>query len=101
MATLRVIVFWIDDICINQEDSTERRDHVNLMRKIYTEAIFFTVWLGPEDNDSHKALLILREFEKEGILSSIPFDSDKPIQTVPEGWVAIAALSLDAASCSA
>ncbi|KAH8653526.1 heterokaryon incompatibility protein-domain-containing protein [Xylariales sp. PMI_506] len=48
--------FWIDAICINQEDILERGHQVNLMRQIYSMAQTTVAWLGPEHKDSHLAL---------------------------------------------
>ncbi|KAF2877763.1 heterokaryon incompatibility, partial [Massariosphaeria phaeospora] len=38
--------FWIDAICINQEDMSERASQVNLMSKIYPSAKAAMCWLG-------------------------------------------------------
>ncbi|UPK93875.1 hypothetical protein LCI18_004810 [Fusarium solani-melongenae] len=37
---------WIDSICINQSNTTERNHQVRLMRKIYSSATVVLVWLG-------------------------------------------------------
>ncbi|KAF5621724.1 het domain protein [Fusarium sp. NRRL 25303] len=45
--------FWIDSICINQEDTTERSQQVSIMGKIYSQSIRTLVWLGPQlDSES-------------------------------------------------
>lgn len=49
-------LFWIDAICINQQDDTERSHQVNMMGTIYSEARFVLVWLGPGGVDSDRAL---------------------------------------------
>jgi hypothetical protein len=49
-------LFWIDALCINQEDVNERNHQVNLMSQIYSQARLVLVWLGPEADDSHLAL---------------------------------------------
>lgn len=38
--------YWIDAICINQEDSTEKTSQVQLMGQIYKQASTVTIWLG-------------------------------------------------------
>lgn len=43
---------WVDAICINQADVTERAQQVRIMWKIYSGATRTTVWLGPADADS-------------------------------------------------
>ncbi|KAL6711855.1 hypothetical protein ACN47E_002898 [Coniothyrium glycines] len=43
---------WIDQLCINQSDNTERSAQVGLMSQIYTKASRVLVWLGPADEHS-------------------------------------------------
>jgi len=40
------VFYWIDQICINQEDPIERSDQVRIMSKIYKQANTVLVWLG-------------------------------------------------------
>lgn len=42
----RVEVFWIDALCINQSDDSERSEQVSKMRAIYERAEEVVVWLG-------------------------------------------------------
>ncbi|KAI0100390.1 HET domain-containing protein [Nemania sp. FL0031] len=39
---------WIDKICINQDDASERSEQVQLMSSIYSQAIRTLIWLGPD-----------------------------------------------------
>lgn len=48
--------FWIDVICINQSDASERNLQFNLLSYIYSEASNLVAWLGPEDDDSELAM---------------------------------------------
>jgi hypothetical protein len=41
--------FWIDSICINQNDDHERNDQVQLMRYIYTTAMMVISWTGADE----------------------------------------------------
>ncbi|KAK0732246.1 heterokaryon incompatibility protein-domain-containing protein, partial [Lasiosphaeris hirsuta] len=43
-------LLWIDAICINQGDETEKTAQVRLMREIYSRAHNTTIWLGPNDD---------------------------------------------------
>jgi hypothetical protein len=47
--------FWIDAICINQDDATEQHQQVVRMKSIYKNAHKVVIWLGqhnePEDED--------------------------------------------------
>ncbi|KAM3067208.1 hypothetical protein ACMFMF_009708 [Clarireedia jacksonii] len=49
---------WIDAICINQDEKTERNHQVGIMRTIYERAEKVLVWLGNECENSHNALLL-------------------------------------------
>jgi hypothetical protein len=42
-------VLWIDAICINQDDISERNQQVRIMPHIYTRAKMVLVWLGSAD----------------------------------------------------
>ena len=45
-------LFWIDAICINQADLSERNSQLSLMGDIYSSARAVLIWLGEEDWDS-------------------------------------------------
>lgn len=47
---------WIDAICVNQYDLKERGEQVLRMRDIYSQAENTIVWLGPEAENSSKAM---------------------------------------------
>ncbi|KAI1398638.1 HET-domain-containing protein [Hypoxylon fuscum] len=55
-------LFWVDAVCINQSDLTERAAQVALMTSIYYNASNVVVWLGKEDQDAHEALSIISEY---------------------------------------
>ncbi|KAJ8131079.1 hypothetical protein O1611_g2543 [Lasiodiplodia mahajangana] len=40
---------WVDALCINQEDSTEKMAQVNMMHKIYSNCVQCNLWLGDID----------------------------------------------------
>jgi hypothetical protein len=46
------ITCWIDAICIDQSNVTERNHQVQIMRKIYSNAKSVSVWLGKADTSS-------------------------------------------------
>ena len=50
---------WIDALCINQEDVTEREEQVQLMRQIYEQAELVTVWLGELTEDGIVGIKLL------------------------------------------
>ncbi|KAF2441203.1 HET-domain-containing protein [Karstenula rhodostoma CBS 690.94] len=55
----RVEWFWIDQICINQNDIEERMHQVRLMRAIYQRAQNTVIWLGSDDTSARGAISII------------------------------------------
>ena len=57
--------YWIDSLCINQNDVQERSSQVGLMGNIYRQAHCTIVWLGEEDKYTrHAARAMLRLTEQ-------------------------------------
>jgi hypothetical protein len=52
---------WIDAICINQGDISERNEQVKLMGTIYARAQKVVVWLGEEADFSSEAISLAQE----------------------------------------
>lgn len=52
---------WIDQLCINQENTTERDQQVTLMGDIYSLARKVVVWLGPSDNETGTVWTLLQK----------------------------------------
>ncbi|KAK6083063.1 hypothetical protein SCUP234_03891 [Seiridium cupressi] len=48
--------FWIDAICINQQNDGEKKSQVMLMGEIFRQALEVIVWLGPAADNSDLAL---------------------------------------------
>ena len=88
--------FWIDQICINQEEGLERTRQVQLMNTIYSSSIRTVIWL-PVDEPvavASKALIIhFYEYlvakgkiraeteEREGVVEEVT--SQAPVATMP------------------
>ncbi|KAI1170519.1 heterokaryon incompatibility protein-domain-containing protein [Nemania sp. FL0916] len=53
-------LFWIDAICIDQQNINERNHQVGLMKHIYASADQVFLWLGKECNGSDKAMSFIR-----------------------------------------
>jgi hypothetical protein len=62
-------LFWIDAICIDQENVHERNHQVNLMNEIYMNAINMWIWLGIEGEDSDRAMEFIQEKGSRGLRS--------------------------------
>jgi hypothetical protein len=44
------IIFWIDNLCIDQDNPLEKNHQVHLMRDIYQKANSILVWLGDAES---------------------------------------------------
>ena len=58
-------IIWIDALCINQADTEERGQQVQLMAQIYSKATRVLVWLGETTDNSHRALESIRIAAKD------------------------------------
>ena len=56
----QVRTFWVDAICINQQDIPERNTQVKRMANIYSSAYRIVAWLGSEAYSSARALATLQ-----------------------------------------
>ncbi|KAE9583540.1 hypothetical protein CGMCC3_g433 [Colletotrichum fructicola] len=52
---------WVDSICINQANTTERNIQVAQMGKIYSQARHVAIWLGDASETSHVAMQLLND----------------------------------------
>jgi hypothetical protein len=59
----KFVTIWIDAICINQNDSEEKSQQVQMMREIYNKAVGVLVWLGPPEDYSD---LVMDTYERLG-----------------------------------
>ncbi|KAH7335094.1 heterokaryon incompatibility protein-domain-containing protein [Pyrenochaeta sp. MPI-SDFR-AT-0127] len=55
-------IFWIDAVCINQEDLVEKSHQIRLMGKIYSRATNVITWLGKASEDSDAAMEYLAQY---------------------------------------
>jgi hypothetical protein len=56
---LGTVVIWVDAICINQKDTAERSQQVQLMDRIYTYAETSYMWLGSTNARAERAISYL------------------------------------------
>ena len=54
--------FWIDQICINQLDLTEKAEHVKRMHQVYAQAERTIIYLGEPSEDTHYAFGVAYTF---------------------------------------
>jgi hypothetical protein len=64
-----VDLYWIDALCVDQDDLLERSKQVSLMAKIYGQARSCTVYLGEEDEYSRSAVDLLQAFCNDDTIS--------------------------------
>lgn len=58
-------MLWIDAICINQTNIAERNHQVRQMLKIYQQARFVLIWLGPVPHNPHLSEVFRRAKDTE------------------------------------
>lgn len=97
------LLFWIDAICVNQRDLEERASQIQLMKRIFGQARKVVAWLGPEGEDSAKAILVIRLLVREFVedLGSITEEHVRRVRSgrpdlfsQPSIWKAIRFLGL-------
>lgn len=80
---------WVDAVCINQEDLTEREDQVKRMASIYKLAQRVVVWLGPSSGDSDTAFSYLDYLGSQLEVSRNRYRYRAPGATEPEWFRSI------------
>ena len=58
-------ILWIDAICIDQTNNTEKSRQIPLMAKIYGVASNVLVWLGPGDSATDKAFDLMDDMHRD------------------------------------
>jgi hypothetical protein len=86
---------WIDFLCINQSDVSERNSQVRLMKEIYESATAIYGWLGLpfDNNEARLAVVLMRSFNtllRNGLAAH---ENDinqvaKTINSSTQGWPA-------------
>ena len=56
--------FWIDALCINQNDDIERAQQVRIMARIYENSSAVYSWLGLAEGNSDKGIEFVEEFNR-------------------------------------
>ena len=62
-------LFWVDSLCINQEDVPERNQQVALMADIYSKAATVAIWLGPDPHKDAEVIFTTIKAVIEGIVT--------------------------------
>lgn len=72
-------ILWVDALCIDQGNLEERSGQVQLMRKIYSNAMRVRVWLGLSTEGTVEAMSVLHQMGRglrgrEITINGIPFN---------------------------
>lgn len=63
-STTVAVIVWADAVCINQRNIEERNLQIQGMTRIYSLAYEVAIWLGPTDEDSSLAMVLLQEITR-------------------------------------
>jgi hypothetical protein len=77
---------WIDAICINQKDASERDEQVLRMGDIYRNAYRVVVWLGPERDNSKNAMTALGYLGQQTVLTRETLSAYPSPDQTEVGW---------------
>lgn len=64
-------ILWVDAICINQDDATEKEHQVGLMRRIYQRASNVTIWLSTYDDEIGEAFAYIRQLQGSNVVADV------------------------------
>ncbi|KAK4554482.1 hypothetical protein LTR86_008336 [Recurvomyces mirabilis] len=71
--------YWIDALCINQNDNEERTAQVQAMHRIYRNASYVIIWLGPDpEQEAYYVREMLRALQQ--MFSSVDEEMSKPFE---------------------
>lgn len=56
--------FWIDQVCIDQEDDVERAQQVEIMGEVYRRCWHCMIWLGPAEAATKAAYDLMQQLHK-------------------------------------
>ncbi|KAI3319703.1 heterokaryon incompatibility protein-domain-containing protein [Xylariaceae sp. AK1471] len=68
---------WIDMVCIDQTDVSEKSSQIPLMRRIYSQATTVLIWINEYDSHLRYAFHYLRRVAKRTLFDPMGFDSIK------------------------
>ena len=54
-------ILWVDAVCINQDNPSERNHQVQMMSRIYTRARMVCIWLGEHTEESKTAIKFIQK----------------------------------------
>lgn len=81
-------VLWVDYVCINQADSSEKDQQVKVIFHIYHRASNVCIWLGEHEHSSEKAI----DFIKNKVNDLGNYEEITQDEKLKDEWKALAAL---------
>ncbi|KAL8694774.1 MAG: hypothetical protein Q9218_000620 [Villophora microphyllina] len=72
------VILWIDALCIDQENETEKNQQVAQMARIYSSAAHVLVWLGAGRSDCERAMDFVGEVIQLSKLDALVKDESSP-----------------------
>lgn len=57
----KLTAIWVDAVCINQEDETEKGEQIKMMHKIYSGATSVVIWLGPDETNDAGSIRVVAD----------------------------------------
>jgi hypothetical protein len=81
---------WIDAICINQEDTTEKEQQIPLMGDIYSKADSVFIWLGDATRETDRAMTWLQSsgFQEYFATTAEENKKSRPFAAATSIWLA-------------
>lgn len=70
----RPVVLWVDAICIDQDNATEKEEQVARMVEIYSRASRVVIWLGEDDDRSRSAMEFIQDIVRVDNLDGLVAD---------------------------
>ena len=70
---------WIDAICINQGDLSEKATQIPLMRSIYRNAAMVCIWLGEPSRDALTSMTILQWLKSRDQIKTHPGEQNDKV----------------------
>ncbi|UPK96801.1 hypothetical protein LCI18_007736 [Fusarium solani-melongenae] len=69
---------WVDAICINQQDLSERTSQVEMMSEIYQQAQSLTVFLGEGNEDLSELFTFIQDINDDITIDQVLGQADTP-----------------------
>ncbi|KAI3316471.1 hypothetical protein HD806DRAFT_517477 [Xylariaceae sp. AK1471] len=79
------VVLWVDALCINQADETEKAGQIRLLPEIFQHATSTIAFIGA-DEKSDSALEMLLQVRAKTVYGSDLKDWPKKLPTIPSSW---------------